>query len=102
MYRTYVIERVYGYGAIIRFLPPYSPDLNRIKEAFANVKHYLQQNDVVLDSVQDASSLIWNASCWLYLNYNVVLNNLKSRNKIKSITKIYRSLIYKFEYLQIL
>ena len=34
------------------------------------------------------------ASCWLYLNYNVVLNNLKSRNKIKFIIKTYRSLIY--------
>ena len=34
--------------------------LNPIEEAFANVKHYLQQNDVVLHSVQDSSPLIWN------------------------------------------
>ncbi len=45
----------------IRFLPPHSPDLNPIEEAFANVKHYLRQNDAVLHSVQDSSPLIWNA-----------------------------------------
>ena len=39
-----VIERVYDCGAIIRFLPPYSPDLNPIEEVFASVKHYLRQN----------------------------------------------------------
>ena len=63
MYMQDVIERVYESGAIIRFLPPYSPDLNPIEdiEAFANVKHYLQQNDVVLHSVQDSNPLIWNA-----------------------------------------
>ena len=49
------MERVYNSGAIIRFLPPYSPDLNPIEEAFANVKHYLRQNDVVLHSVHDSS-----------------------------------------------
>ncbi|CAB4024257.1 Hypothetical predicted protein [Paramuricea clavata] len=56
-----VIERVYDYGAIIRFLPPYSPDLNPIEEVFANVKHYLRQNHLVLQSLQDPSPLIWNA-----------------------------------------
>ncbi len=39
-----------------------SPDINPIEEAnFANVKHYLRQNDVILHSVKDSSSLIWNA-----------------------------------------
>ena len=56
-----VIQRVYDFGAIIRFLPPYSPDLNPIEEVFAKVKHYLRQNDVVLQSVQDTSPLIWEA-----------------------------------------
>ncbi len=55
-----VIERVYDSGSIIRFLLPYSPDLNPVEEVFANVKHYLRQNDVVLHSVQDSSPLIWN------------------------------------------
>ena len=56
-----VIEHVYNTGSIIRFLPPYSPDLNPIKEVFGKVKHYLRQNDVVLQSVRDASPLIWDA-----------------------------------------
>ena len=56
-----VIERGYDYGAIIRFLPPYFPDLNPIGEVFANVKHYLRQNHLVLHSLQDPSPLIWNA-----------------------------------------
>ncbi len=38
-----------------------SKTLNPVEEAFANVKHYLRQNDVVLHSVQDSSPLIWNA-----------------------------------------
>ncbi len=56
-----VKERVYDYGTIIRFLPPYSPDLNPIEEVLANVKHYLRQNHLVLDSLQDPGPLIWNA-----------------------------------------
>jgi transposase len=52
-----VIEHVYDYGAIIHFLPPYSPDLNSI-EVFAKVKHYLQ----------DLSPLIWNAYGQITLN----------------------------------
>ena len=31
---------------VIRFLPPYSTDLNPIEEVFAKVKHYSRQNDV--------------------------------------------------------
>ena len=62
-----VIEHVYDYGAIIHFLPPYSPDLNSI-EVFAKVKHYLCQNDLVLHSLQDLSPLIRNAYGQITLN----------------------------------
>ena len=55
------MEHVYDSGALIRFLPPYSPDLNPIEEVFAKVKHYLRQNDSVLQAVRDPSPLIWNA-----------------------------------------
>ena len=53
-----VIERVYDYGAIIRFLPPYPPDLNLIEDVLASVKHYLRQNHLVLHSFQDPSLLL--------------------------------------------
>ena len=60
------MEHVYDSGALIRFLPPYSPDLNPIEEVFAKVKHYLRppdlrQNDSVLQAVRGPSPLIWNA-----------------------------------------
>ena len=31
-------------GALIRYLPPYSPDLNPIEEVFAQVKQFLKGN----------------------------------------------------------
>ena len=48
-----VVEHVYNSGAFISFLPSYSPDLNPIDEVFAKVKHYLRQNDSVLQAVRD-------------------------------------------------
>ena len=50
-----VFDHIYDSGVIIHFLPPNSPDLNPMKEAFAEVKHYLRQIDLVLQSVQDPS-----------------------------------------------
>ena len=41
-----VVDHIYDSGVIIRFLPPYSTDLNPIEEVFAKVKHYSRQNDV--------------------------------------------------------
>ena len=55
------MKHVYESGSIIRYLPPRSPDLNPIEEVFAKVKHYLRQNDVVLQSVADPTPLIWKA-----------------------------------------
>ena len=48
-----VTEHVYDSGSIIRYLPPWNPDLNPIEEAFSKVKHYLRENVVVLQSVAD-------------------------------------------------
>ena len=47
-----IVDHIYDSGVIIRFLPPYSPDLNPIEEVFSKVKHYSRQNDVVLQSVR--------------------------------------------------
>ena len=52
-----VVDHIYDSGVIIRFLPPYSPDLNPIEEVFSKVKHYSRQNDVVLQSVRVPSPL---------------------------------------------
>lgn len=55
-----VIDRIYNFGVLVRFLPSYSPDLNPIEEAFAKV-HYLRLNDVVLKSSADPTPLLWDA-----------------------------------------
>ena len=42
-----VQDMILGMGAIIRFLPPYSPDLNPIEEVFSKVKRHLKANDML-------------------------------------------------------
>ena len=46
-----IIESV---GALVHFLPPYSPDLNPIEEAFSKVKGYLKANDMAIQAVPDS------------------------------------------------
>ena len=47
---TSVIETIESVGAIVRFLPPYSPDMNPIEEVFSEVKQYLQANGSVFQA----------------------------------------------------
>ena len=42
-----VMHLINGAGALLWFLPPYSPDLNPIEEVFSEVKSYLQNNSIV-------------------------------------------------------
>ena len=37
-------------GIVVLYLPPYSPDLNPIEEAFNYVKSYLRKHDPILQS----------------------------------------------------
>jgi transposase len=41
--RASVRERIEAAGATLRFLPPYSPDFNPIKKAFAKLKAVLRK-----------------------------------------------------------
>ncbi len=41
-----VCELISAAGALVRFLPPYSPDLNPIEELFSKVKGYLKENEI--------------------------------------------------------
>lgn len=41
-----VLQLIIGAGALLWFLPPYSPDLNPIEEVFSEVKSYLENNSV--------------------------------------------------------
>ena len=39
-----VVETILSVGALVRFLPVYSPDMNLIEEVFSEVKQYMQAN----------------------------------------------------------
>ena len=45
-----VVERIQQTGAILRFLPPYSPDFNPAEEVFSKVKKFLVNNDVAFST----------------------------------------------------
>ena len=67
---------ILGVGAIIRFLPPYSPDLNPIEEVFSKVKTYLKANDMLYLAtlsprffVVDAFLTVTQEDCINYIRY---------------------------------
>ena len=65
-----VVAHVNSVGALVRFLPPYSPDFNPIESIFGEVKQYLQSNDL-------HTSLSMN-SILLMAFYSVSQENCKS------------------------
>ena len=44
-----VVDLISASGALVRFLPPYRPDLNPIEGAFSNVKAYLRKTRFPFD-----------------------------------------------------
>ena len=48
-------------GALIRFLPPYSPDLNPIEEVFSKVKSYLIDNEIAYKTTHNPRLIILEA-----------------------------------------
>ena len=53
-----VTELITSVGALVRFLPPYSPDMNPIEEVFAEVKHYLQANGLLFETSMSPTSIM--------------------------------------------
>ena len=43
---------------VVLFLPPYSPDLNPVEEAFCYVKQYLRKHDELLQAISDPTHVI--------------------------------------------
>ncbi len=72
-----VIQEV---GAIVHYLPPYSPDLNPIELLFSKVKSVIKAMELELSATQDIESIVlaafstvtamdceaWIESCGLY------------------------------------
>ena len=54
-------ELLLDVGNLVFFLPPYSPDLNPIEEAFSSVKYYLKQHDELLQSITNPFPVIYSA-----------------------------------------
>ena len=45
-------------GIMVIYLPPYSPDLNPIEEAFSYIKYYLKEHDEVLQLVRNPINVL--------------------------------------------
>ena len=58
-----VITTIQNTGALLRFLPPYSPGYNPIEELFSKVKAYLKANDLAYDVTTSPSLLITMGFC---------------------------------------
>lgn len=43
-----VVDTIQSVGALVRFLPPYSPDMNSIEEVFGEVKQYLRTSQLMI------------------------------------------------------
>ena len=55
-----VVDLIESTGALVVFLPPYSPDLNAIEEAFSKLKITLRANEAILD-ILDVESFVLHA-----------------------------------------
>ena len=56
-----VVDTILSVEALVRFLPPYSPDMNPIEEVFGEVKHYLQANNTRFQATSSPRAMILTA-----------------------------------------
>ena len=50
-----VVTTIQQTGALVRFLPPYTPDYNPIEELFFKIKAYLKTNKLANDVISSPS-----------------------------------------------
>ncbi len=53
-----VANLISSVGALLIYLPPYSPDLNPIEEAFSSVKAYLKAHEHIIHDADDVQSIV--------------------------------------------
>ena len=58
-----IAQMIAGVGALLRFLPPYSPELNPIEHVFSKVKAFLKANDTVYFNTRFPTTLVTMAFC---------------------------------------
>ena len=56
-----ILELVNGFGICIEYLPPYSPDLNPIEEAFSTIKYFLQCHQCYYLVTEGGDRILWDA-----------------------------------------
>ena len=56
-----VRELIEQTGALLHFLPPYSPDLNPIEEAFSKAKGMMQAMDYEMQALDDIDTIVYAA-----------------------------------------
>ena len=53
-----VADLISSVGALLIYLPPYSPDLNPIEEVFSSVKAYLKAHECIIHDANDIETVI--------------------------------------------
>ena len=53
-----VLEMINSVGALVRFLPPYSPDLNPIELVFSKVKSFWKADDLLVQFTSNPRTLV--------------------------------------------
>lgn len=56
-----VVELITAAGALVRFLPPYSLDLNPIEEVFSKIKAFLKENESAYQATSEPRILVAHA-----------------------------------------
>lgn len=56
-----VVDLITAAGALVRFLPPYSPDLNPIEEIFSQVKSYIKDNEIIFKTTEEPRLIVASA-----------------------------------------
>ena len=56
-----IVEMIHEVGALVHFLPPYSPDYNPIEEAFSKVKCTLKLLDQEAEAVDNYETIVLSA-----------------------------------------
>ena len=57
----HVVDLMESMGVLVIFLPPYSPDLNPIEEAFSKVKACLKANELAFEVLDDPTDILLGA-----------------------------------------
>ena len=53
-----VVDAINATGALLIFLPPYSPDLMPCEELFSQSKNYIRQNDIAWQESPDPELMV--------------------------------------------